>query len=89
MARKSPIQTHHIHYEPYSDRNSEPRAEWTVQLKMWQHKAVTLLSQLGPTEENYVYAMNFLHAVMQICNDMRSALDRGVHNHESQARRKK
>lgn len=88
MARKSPINKHHIFYEPYSDRNPSPRQEWIVSLKYWQHKAVTLLSRLNATEENYSYSMNFLHAVMQVCNDMRSALDRGELHHESQVRGK-
>ena len=84
MARKSPMNTHHIFYEPGTDRNPSPRAEWTVGLRYWMHKAVTLLARMNATEENYSLAMNFLHAIMQVCNDMRSALDRGVKNHESQ-----
>jgi hypothetical protein len=84
MARTSPEQRHHIFYEPYTDRNPAPRAEWTVGLRFWMHKAVTLLSQLNPTEQNYALAINFLHAVMQICNDMRAALDLGLDKHASQ-----
>ena len=75
MARKSPLQSHHIRYEP----------EWKVTLKMWMHRAVTLLARLNPTEEHYVLAVNFQHSVTQIVNDMRMALDRGERKHASQA----
>ena len=80
MARKSPLQNHHIRY------GNENVTEHTVTLKMWMHKAVTLLARLNPTQEHYVLAMNFLHSVMQVCNDMRSALDNGEPKHASQKR---
>ena len=79
MARKSPIQKHHIRYGDESVSR-----EWTVSLKMWMHKAVTLLSRLNPTEEHYMYAINFQHAVTAIVNDMRMALDQDTKHHASQ-----
>jgi hypothetical protein len=82
MARKSPLQRHHIRY------GHEVASEHTVVLKMWMHRAVTLLARLNPTEEHYTLAMNFLHAVMQVCNDHRSALDNGEPKHASQIRPK-
>jgi hypothetical protein len=49
--------------------------EWEVELKMWMHKAVTLLARLNATDEHYRLAVNFQHAVTQVVNDMRCALD--------------
>ncbi len=78
-ARKSPIQRHHIRY---GDRNHSD--DWQVELKMWMHKAVTLLARLSPTPENYALVINFQHAVTQIANDHRMALDQGDERHASQ-----
>jgi hypothetical protein len=78
MARKSPIQMHHIRY------GNEFMPEWTVALKMWMHKAVTLLARLNATEEHYVLAVNFLMSIQQVVNDMRMALDTGTDTHASQ-----
>ena len=55
-------------------------------LKMWMHKAVTLLARLNPTEEHYMYAINFQHAVTQVVNDHRMALDQERKKHASQLR---
>jgi hypothetical protein len=79
MARKSPIQMHHIRY------GNESMPEWAVALKMWMHKAVTLLARMNATEEHYVLAVNFQLAINQIVNDMRMALDTlGPGTHASQ-----
>lgn len=85
MARRrgaSPIQRHHIRYsdEHHCD-------EWVVTLKMWMHKAVTLLARLNPTEDHYALAINFQHAVTQVVNDMRMALDQDFEKHASQRMR--
>lgn len=76
--RKSPIQKHHIRY------GWEIMPEWTVELKMWMHRAVTLLARLNATSDHYRLAVNFQHAVTQIVNDMRCALDEGKNVHPSQ-----
>lgn len=72
---KMNYQRHHINYEPYSDRNPEPPAEWVVVLRSWMHKAVTLLAQLKPTPDHYAEAINFQTAVNDIVNKMRMRLD--------------
>jgi len=70
MARKTPTyQTHHIRY------GDEVQIEWTVSIRMWMHRAVTLLQQMNPTHENYAEAINFQHAVTDIVNQMRMRLD--------------
>ena len=69
MARKSPLQNHHIRY------GNETMPEFKVTLKMWMHKAVTLLARMNASEEHYVLAVNFQLSVNQIVSDMRMALD--------------
>lgn len=59
------LQTHHITYEP----------EWTVELKGWQHKAVTLMQRLNPTAENYANVINFQTAINHEVNRIRKELD--------------
>jgi len=81
MVKKSPIQRHHIRY-----RDINHCDEWIVELKMWMHKAVTLLARLNPTPEHYALAINFQHAVTQVVNDHRMALDQGDEKHASQLR---
>jgi len=79
MARKSPLQEHHIRY------GNEGMPEWTVTLKMWMHRAVTLLARMNASEEHYVLAVNFQLAVNQIVNDIRMSLDvNGPGPHPSQ-----
>jgi len=79
MARKSPIQMHHIRY------GNETMPEWSVALKMWMHKAVTLLARMNVSEEAYVLATNFLLSITQVVADMRMALDvDGPGTHASQ-----
>jgi hypothetical protein len=60
---------HHIVYE------GEQRPEWTINLRSWQHKSVTLLSQLKATPEHYAEAINFQTAINDIVNRMRMRLD--------------
>jgi len=78
MARKSPIQMHHIRY------GNEFMPEWKVALKMWMHKAVTLLARTNASEEAYVLAVNFQMSINQVVSDMRMALDTGTETHASQ-----
>lgn len=76
--RKSPIQRHHIRY------GNEGVTEWIMPLRMWMHRAVTLLARMNPTPENYAQAINFQHSINQVVNDMRCALDNGDKKHHSQ-----
>jgi len=62
-------QNHHIRY------GDEPVPEWTINLRMWMHKAVTLLQRLKVTPEHYAEAVNFQTAINQAVNDMRMVLD--------------
>lgn len=67
---RGPIyQNHHIRY------GDEPLYEWTVNLRSWMHKAVTLLQRLKVTDEHYAEAVNFQHAITAAVNDMRMKLD--------------
>ena len=69
-AYRGPIyQNHHIRY------GDEPNYEWTVNLRSWMHKAVTLLQRLKITPEHYAEAINFQTAINQVVNDMRMELD--------------
>jgi hypothetical protein len=70
-AYSGPIyQNHHIVY------GGEPvRPEWTVNLRSWMHKAVTLLNRLTVTPESYAEAINFQTAINAEVNRMRMTLD--------------
>ncbi len=63
-------QNHHIIYP-----DEGPRPEWTIELRNWMHKAVTLLQRLKSTPEHYAEAINFQTAINQAVNDMRRDLD--------------
>ena len=70
-AYRGPIyQNHHIFYP-----DAPPKPEWTVNLRSWMHKAVTLLQRLNVTPEHYAEAVNFQTAINQAVNDMRMTLD--------------
>ena len=70
-AYSGPIyQNHHIHYE---DAVAPP--EWTVNLRSWMHKAITLLARLKVTPEHYAEAINFQTAINAEVNRMRMILD--------------
>ena len=47
-------QKHHITYSP----------EWIVPLTGWQHKVITHMQRMKPTETNELKARNFVHAVI-------------------------
>lgn len=68
-------QNHHINYEPYSDKNHSPAPEWTINLRSWMHKAVSLLGRLVVTPEHYAEAINFQTAINAEVNRMRMILD--------------
>ena len=59
-------QTHHIIYDP----------EWKVELNGWQHKVITHLQRLKPTNKNYAQVTGFVHAVIYEWNRIRCQLDR-------------
>jgi hypothetical protein len=63
-------QNHHI---VYPDEVSRP--EWTINLRSWMHKAVSLLGRLTVTPESYAEAINFQHAINAELNRMRMILD--------------
>jgi hypothetical protein len=63
-------QNHHI---IYPDEVSRP--EWTINLRSWMHKAVSLLGRLTVTPESYAEAINFQHAINAELNRMRMILD--------------
>lgn len=68
--RRGPTyQVHHIRY------GNEVVPEWTISLRMWMHRAVTLLQRMNATHEHYAEAINFQHAITSIVNDMRMKLD--------------
>ncbi len=70
-AYSGPIyQNHHIVYP-----DEESRPEWTVNLRSWMHKAVTLLNRLKVTPEHYAEAINFQTAINAEINRMRMTLD--------------
>ena len=70
-AYSGPIyQNHHIYYE-----NSATFPEWTINLRSWMHKAVTLLARLKVTPESYAEAINFQTAINAEVNRMRMTLD--------------
>jgi hypothetical protein len=70
-AYRGPIyQNHHIFYP-----DAEPMPEWTVNLRSWMHKAVTLLGRLKVTPEHYAEAVNFQIAINAEVNRMRMILD--------------
>jgi hypothetical protein len=70
-AYSGPIyQNHHI---IYPDEVSRP--EWTVNLRSWMHKAVTLLARLSVSPEAYAEAVNFQTAINAEINRMRMTLD--------------
>jgi hypothetical protein len=75
MARRGPIyQNHHVRY------GDETFPEWTVNIRSWMHRAVTLLQRMKPTHEHYAEAINFQHAITDIVNTMRMRLDTGEDN---------
>ena len=51
-------QGHHITREP----------EWIVPLNGWQHKVISIIEKLNPTEENYRATLNFHHALQHQLN---------------------
>jgi hypothetical protein len=63
---------YHNHHIIYPDMTFP---EWTVSLRSWQHKAVTLLNRLKVTPEHYAEAINFQHAITAEVNRMRMVLD--------------
>jgi hypothetical protein len=70
-AYRGPIyQNHHIVYP-----DEESRPEWTVNLRSWMHRAVTLLNRLKVTPEHYAEAINFQTAINAEINRMRMILD--------------
>jgi hypothetical protein len=60
---------HHIVYD------GERRPEWTVNLRSWMHKAVTMLGRLKKTPETYAEAINFQAAINDEVNKIRMTLD--------------
>lgn len=60
---------HHIYY------GDEVSPEWTVSIRSWMHRAVTLLSQMNATPEHYAEAVNFQTAINMLVNRMRMRLD--------------
>jgi hypothetical protein len=65
------IQNHHIKYQDMSSVT----LEWVIELRGWQHRAITILQRMNPTEENYASAINFLHSIMHEVNRIREGLD--------------
>jgi hypothetical protein len=63
---------YHNHHIVYPD---DKRPEWTVNLRSWMHKAVTLLGRLTVTPESYAEAINFQTAINDEVNKMRMTLD--------------
>lgn len=61
-------QNHHIFY-------GGEMPEWTVNLRSWMHKAVSLLNRLKVTPEHYAEAINFQTAVNAEVNRIRMILD--------------
>ncbi len=64
---------YHNHHIIYPDE--APRPEWTINLRSWMHKAVTLLARLKITPETYAEAINFQTAINAHINLMRMVLD--------------
>ena len=51
-------QGHHITRTP----------EWIVDLNGWQHKVITIIEKLTPTQANYEATLNFHHALQHQLN---------------------
>ena len=51
-------QKHHITYSP----------EWIVELNGWQHKVITHIQRLKPTQKNYEQVLGFHHALSHELN---------------------
>ena len=66
MAR---INRHHITYEP----------EWIVEINGLQHKTISTIQRTKARPETYAALTNFVHAVIQEWQRMRSELDRQEH----------
>ena len=61
MAPKKTVrkkQGHHITRTP----------EWVVPLNGWQHKAISIVERLNPTQANYEATLNFYHALSHQLN---------------------
>jgi len=59
------IQKHHIKYEP----------EWTVDLKGFMHRTITIIQRTNPTPGQYALLTGFMHAVAHEWNRYREVLD--------------
>lgn len=61
------MQDHHVTYDP----------EWTVELNMLMHRAISRIQITRATDQQYADITNFLHAISYEWNRMRMELDTG------------
>ena len=66
-------QRHHITYDP----------AWTVELNGWQHKVITFIQRMRPTQENYAAVTNFVHALVYEWSRIRCQLDQAEDKNEN------
>jgi hypothetical protein len=60
------INKHHIDYGP---------KEWTVNIKGYMHKTLTIIQRTKPTESEYCILTDFMHAIAKEWNRYRKAID--------------